>query len=225
MDAVIKVGGSLAEDSAALRSCCNRLSEIEKQFKITVVPGGGKFADAVRELDQRYALSADISHRMAILGMDQFGLFLSQLIPNSCATYLLSDVIQLSDTKVVPIFLPSRLMFQENSLEPSWNVTSDSIAAYVASRLKPDKVILTTDVDGIFTGDPKQHSDAKLVTEMSAGELLKLAKRTSVDQFLPNLLMKAKLPCYVVNGAHPERIEAILAGQHAICTLIKPQNE
>jgi aspartokinase-like uncharacterized kinase len=221
MDAVIKVGGSLAEHPATLKVLCNKLSEIAKKHRLLVVPGGGKFADAVRKFDQRYVLSADISHRMAILGMDQFGLLLSQIIPNSCATYLLSDAVQLSEVKVVPIFLPSQLMFQEDSLEPSWDVTSDSIAAYVASRLNADKVILVTDVDGIFTSDPKKHSDAKLIPELSASELLAFAQRTSVDRFLPKLLLKTQLDCYVVNGAYPERIEAILAGQSAVCTLVK----
>jgi aspartokinase-like uncharacterized kinase len=221
MDAVIKVGGSLAEDPATLKLCCNGLSEIAKKYSIVVVPGGGKFADAVREFDQRYALSSNIAHRMAILGMDQFGLFLSQIIPNSCATYLLSDVVQFSEIRVVPIFLPSRLMFREDPLEPSWDVTSDSIAAHVASRLNADKVILVTDVDGIFTSDPKKHSNAKLITELSANELLKLAQKTSVDQFLPKLLLKTHLVCYVVNGAYPDRIEAILEGQHTVCTVVK----
>jgi hypothetical protein len=225
MDAVIKIGGSLAEDPAALRALCNRLGEIAKKYRIVVVPGGGKFADVVREFDRRYAVSPDISHRMAILGMDQFGLLLSQIIPNSCATYLLNDAKQLSEIRVVPIFLPTRLMFQEDPLESSWDVTSDSIAAYVASRLHADKVILATDEDGIFTNDPKKHSDAKLISELSASELLKAVQRTSVDRFLPKLLLNTQINCYVVNGAYPERIEAILAGQHTICTLVKSRIE
>ena len=221
MDAVIKVGGSLAENPAVLKTLCTRLSEIAKKHSIVVVPGGGKFADAVREFDQRYALSADAAHRMAILGMDQFGLLLAQIVPNSCATYSLSDAKQLSERKAVPIFLPSRLMFEENPLEASWDVTSDSIATYVASKLKADKVILVTDVDGIFTSDPKKHPDAKLIPKLSVSELLAFSQRTSVDKFLPKLLLKTRLDCYVVNGAYPERIAAILAGQRTVCTLIK----
>jgi hypothetical protein len=138
---------------------------------------------------------------------------------------LLNDAKQLSEIKVVPIFLPSRLMFQDDPLEHSWDVTSDSIAAYVASRLNADKVILATDVDGIFTSDPKKHSDAKLLKRASASELLKLIQRTSVDQFLPKLLLKTQMDCYIVNGKYPERIEAILAGQHTICTLVKSRTE
>jgi len=150
---------------------------------------------------------------------------LSQIIPNSCATYLLNDAKQLSEIRVVPIFLPSRLMFQEDQLENSWNVTSDSIAAYVASRLHAAKVLLVTDVDGIFTKDPRKHADAVLIERLSAEELLKLNKRTSVDSFLPKLLLEASVDCYVVNGKHPERIEAILAGQQATCTLIVARTE
>ena len=225
MDAVIKVGGSLAENPAALKALCSKLGEIAKKYRIVVVPGGGKFADIVREFDLRYALSPGISHRMAILGMDQFGLLLSQITPNSCATYLLSDAKQLSEIRVVPIFLPSRRLLQKDQLEPSWDVTSDSIAAYVASQLNTDKVILVTDVDGIFTSDPKKHSDAKLINELSATELLRAVQRTSVDRFLPKLLLNTQINCYVVNGAYPERIEAILAGQYTICTLVKSRTK
>jgi aspartokinase-like uncharacterized kinase len=220
MDAVIKVGGSLAEEPTVLRALCNTLGKIAEKYRITIVPGGGRFADIVREFDRQYALSPEISHRMAILGMDQFGLSLSQFIPNSCATYLLTDAKQLSEIRVVPIFLPSRLAFQNDQVEHSWSVTSDSIAAYVAGLLHVNKVILVTDVDGIFTRDPKKHSDARLINELPASDLLALAQRTSVDQFLPKLLSNSQIDCYVVNGAYPERVEAILAGQYAICTMI-----
>jgi aspartokinase-like uncharacterized kinase len=225
MDAVIKVGGSLAEDPERLRVLCTKLSEFAKKYEIVVVPGGGRFADVVRDFDKRFALSSGISHRMAILGMDQFGLLLCQIIPNSCATYVLNDAKQLSEIRVVPIFLPSRLIFQEDPMENSWNVTSDSIAAYVTSRLHVAKVLLVTDIDGIFTKDPKKHLDATLIELLSAQELLKLNKRTSVDSFLPKLLLEAQVDCYVVNGKYPERIEAILAGQQATCTLIAARTE
>jgi len=220
VDAVIKVGGSLSEDPEILITLCAKLSRLAKDYGLVVVPGGGRFADAVRDSDERFNLSSGISHRMAILGMDQFGLLLAQLTPNSCATPLLDDAKQLSETEAAPVFLPSRLMFKEDPLKNSWDVTSDSIAAYVASRLQAAKLILVTDVDGIFTKDPKKNEDATLIPRLSAEELLKLNARTSVDRFLPKLLLEAPVDCYVVNGKYPERVEAILAGQPATCTLI-----
>ena len=47
-------------------------------------------------------------------------------------------------------------MLKENPLENSWEVTSDSIAAYLCGRLGLKELILITDVDGIFTSDPKK---------------------------------------------------------------------
>ena len=220
MEAVIKIGGSLAEDPERLKSLCRNLSELAKKHSIAVVPGGGKFADVVRDVDTRLRLSSFISHRMAILAMDQFGLLLSQFIPDSCATYVLDDVKQLSEVRAVPIFLPSRLMFKEDPLENSWNVTSDSIAAYVASRLGAKKVVLATDVDGIFMGGREKQADVKLLHRLSAAELLELNQRTSVDRFLPKLLLKVRINCFVINGKYPERLKDVLAGHETICTFI-----
>jgi aspartokinase-like uncharacterized kinase len=224
MEAVIKIGGSLAEEPERLKALCCKLSELAKKHLIVVVPGGARFADVVRDFDSRFRLSSGISHRMAILGMDQFGLLLSQFIPDSCATYVLDDVKQFSEIGVVPIFLPSRLMFNEDPLENSWDVTSDSIAAYVAIRLGAKKVVLATDVDGIFTGDIEKQTGLKFLQRLSAAELLKLNQRTSVDRFLPKLLLKAQINCYVVNGKYPERLEAVLTGHETTSTLISAGN-
>ena len=220
MDAVIKVGGSLAEDPEGLRALCSKVSELAKKYAIIVVPGGGRFADAVRDFDQRFTLSQSIAHRMAILGMDQFGLLLTDITPNSCAVHRLESAERLSEAKRVPIFLPSSLMLQEDPLENSWDVTSDSIATLVAIQLRVAKVLLVTDVDGIFTKDPKKQTDAELIPMFESEKLLKLARRTSVDKFLPKVLSKAQIDCYVVNGKYPERLEAILAGQKTVCTRI-----
>lgn len=220
MDAVVKVGGSLAEEPERLKTLCRKLRKLADKYDLVVVPGGGRFADAVRDLDQRFNLSCGMSHKMSILGMDQFGLLLAQIIPNSCATYSLEDALQLSETEAVPIFLPSRFMFKEDPLKNSWDVTSDSIAAYVAGRLHATKIVLVKDVDGIFTEDPKTSEHAVLLEQLSAEELLKLNKQTSVDRFLATLLLESPVDCYVVNGNYPERVEAVLAGQRATCTMI-----
>jgi aspartokinase-like uncharacterized kinase len=217
---VIKVGGSLAEDSVSLIALCEELGALAKSYRMLVVPGGGKFADVVREFYRNFDLSDTVAHKMAILSMDQFGLFLSNITPNSQTTYVLEEAERLSSTGIFPIILPSNLMFQKDPLKPSWDVTSDSIAAYIASLLLAKKLILVTDVDGIFTEDPKKNPNARMIEKLSVNELLDWNKRTSVDRFLPRILLKTKLDCYVVNGKHPERIKAILKGEKTLCTQI-----
>jgi 5-(aminomethyl)-3-furanmethanol phosphate kinase len=218
---VIKVGGSLALHPEKLSALCVKLSEVSKNHRLIVVPGGGEFADVVRSLDKRFSLSGSASHRMAILGMDQYGLLLSDLIPNSVTVCKLEEIKCFLDSGGLPVFLPSNLLLGENVLENSWDVTSDSIALFTAGKLEVTKVLLVTDVDGIYMEDPKTNPGAKLIRKLSAGELLAMNKRTSVDKALPKLLLHSPIDCFVVNGLFPERIEAILNGEDALFTLIK----
>jgi aspartokinase-like uncharacterized kinase len=217
MEAILKVGGSLAENPRFLVKLCRKLSDMSKEYRITVVPGGGEFVDTVRKLDKTYGLSDVIAHKMAIVGMDQYGLFLSDITPNSFVSYSLEE-IGISVKNKVPIFLPSKLMFCEDPLKNSWDVTSDTIASYIAGRLHAKKLILVTDVDGIFYEDPKKTLDSKLIEELSAKELQNWNTRTSVDRTLPKMVLETKLDCYVVNGKYPERIRLILENKKTVCT-------
>lgn len=220
MSTTVKVGGSLMLQPEKLRALCLKLSAASGKHRLVVVPGGGELADAVRELDKRFSLSNGASHRMAILGMDQYGFLLSDLTPNSVAVNTLEKTKKVLDSGKLPIFLPSHLLFSEDPLENSWDVTSDSIAVYLAGRMQSHRVVLVTDVDGVYTSDPKKYPGAKLIKNLSASELLALNKRTSVDKFLPKLLLNMRLDCFVVNGLFPERFEAILDGQETVYTLI-----
>jgi aspartokinase-like uncharacterized kinase len=109
--------------------------------------------------------------------------------------------------------------------DPSWDVTSDSIAAYIACKLKAGNVVFVTDVDGIFTADPKNHGNVRLLSQVSVDALLGFSERTSVDKFLPVFLSQHELNCYVVNGLFPERLAAILSRQETVATRILPRTE
>ena len=221
MDAtVIKVGGSLALYPEKLKIICSMLNAASKKHSILLVPGGGEFADVVRILDKRFDLSISVSHQMAILGMDQYGLLLSDLIKDSQVINQLEQVPIAFNLRKLPVFLPSNFMQRNNPLENSWNVTSDSIAVYLANQLHIVKVVLVTDIDGIFTHDPKKHADAQLMNEITAKQLETMSERTSVDKFVSKLLLKMRIECFVVNGLFPERVEDILNGQNTVCTLI-----
>jgi aspartokinase-like uncharacterized kinase len=219
MEAVLKVGGSLADDPASLTNLCQQLSALAEVHRIAIVPGGGKFADTVRKLDKTYKLSDVVAHKMAILAMDQYGFLLSDITPKSYVSHSLKEISNPAKG-TLPILLPSQLMFREDPLEHSWDVTSDTIAAYIAQLLHAKKLVLVTDVDGIFAEDPKKTLDAKLVEELSAEELLNWNRRTSVDKTLPKMLLQANLDCYIVNGGYPERIKLILENKKAVCTQV-----
>ncbi|MCW4005591.1 MAG: delta 1-pyrroline-5-carboxylate synthetase [Candidatus Bathyarchaeota archaeon] len=221
MDAVIKIGGSLAYSPKVLRALGVELQRVSERFRVVVVPGGGRFADVVREVDEVFGLSALAAHRMAILAMDQYGLMLADLIPNSRTCNDLAEV-GVSGAGQVEVFLPSAMFLREDPFEASWEVTSDAIAAYVASRLQAKRLVVVTDVDGVFTSDPKTCPEAKLLPKVSAADLLASDKATSVDTVLPRLLLQSFMNCYVVNGKYPQRINQILCKDPAVATQITP---
>jgi hypothetical protein len=221
MDATLKIGGSLTEEPVKLRALCRELSEMAKTHRITVVPGGGRFADVVRELDERFHLQDTVAHNMAILAMDQYGMFLASITPGSRATRTLDGARQHSEAGLVSILLPSRLMSRADPLPHSWEVTSDSITAYIAGELRSEKLVLVTDVDGIYTGDPKDDPAAELIEEISVADLSKRDARTSVDAYLPRIISETRLDCYVVNGRYPGRVRAILDNELPRCTRIR----
>lgn len=217
---VVKIGGSLALYPEKLKILCSKLSAVSRKQRILLVPGGGEFADVVRLLDKRFSLSDSVSHQMAILGMDQYGLLLSDLITDSQVINQLEQVKNIFCLNKMPVLLPSDFMLKNAHLENSWDVTSDSIAVYIANQLHAKKVVLVTDVDGIFTSDPKKHTEAQLINKISAKQLEEMSERTSVDKFMPKLLLEMRIECFVVNGLFPERLEKILNCQNSVYTLI-----
>ncbi len=218
MTTVIKIGGSLSKKPEELKALCQRLSQISEKHRIVVIPGGAGFADCVRELDKQFSLSERAAHRMAIMGMDQYGLLLSELMPTCLVTDSLIETRVATNGGLV-VFLPSKFMFMDDGLPNSWDVTSDSIAAYIAGKIWAERLLLIKDVDGVYTEDPKGNPKAKLLQHLTTEELAGLNK-TSVDAYLPKLVTSLNLPCYVVNGLYPERIEALLNGKATTCTLI-----
>ena len=207
MDAVIKVGGSLQAYPTILEKLCKTLGKISKSKNLLIVPGGGKFANLVRELQARHGFSDRIAHEMAILSMDLYGLMIHELIPESKLVDSLG-----SEAKGCSVFLPYRMLKGSRELEPSWKLTSDSIAAWVARGLACEKLLLVKLVDGIFIR-------RKFRRQISTREL-KQIDQSIVDPKLPDLLERANITCWIVNGKHPDRVEAILGGGETVCTTI-----
>ena len=199
---VVKVGGGLGRGAGddALRALCATLGELGRRHPLLVVPGGAWFADAVREADRRFALPAAASHHMAVLGMEQFGWLLSELIPGAerCA-----DPARVPAGRTA-VLLPAALAL--DSLPASWQVTSDSIAAWVAVRAGAGRLVLVKEVDGLFAQWPA-HGEA--LARLTVAELRAL-RPAGVDEHLPAVLERASFETWVISGRDPERLVELL---------------
>jgi aspartokinase-like uncharacterized kinase len=193
---VVKVGGGVGD--SALPALCRTLGELGTRHPLLVVPGGGAFADAVRDAEGRFGLSAAAAHRMAILGMEQFGWVLSELIPGAVRT---ADLTQVSGTAVL---LPAGLAL--GGLPESWHVTSDSIAALVANRAGAGRLALVKGVDGLYADWPPR---GEPLARLTVAELAAL-RPGGVDEYLPTVLERASFETWVISGRDPERLGELL---------------
>ena len=211
INTVIKIGGSLGQSPELPELMC-RISELGVKHQILIIPGGGAFANAVREYDQRFCLDYDASHWMSIRAMDQFGSMISSMCPNNELVQGLAEARKVVTTGRVPVLLTYNLLYQADELPRSWDVTSDSIAVWVADLVKARQLILLKNVDGLFTHDP--YADVKASQGMA--DLLKtinldqLELSRGVDRYFATILKKSRLNLWVVNGKHPERLAQLL---------------
>ena len=164
------------------------------------VIGGGEFANLIRKYDKEIEFSQDVTHETAIDAMD----ILAKLLNDKLA-------LSISDLNKIPIMICSDILKENDPFAHSWDVTSDSIAAYIASLLDA-KLLIATNVNGIYTKDPSL-SGAELINEIDVNKLLTFDE-SSIDLMLPTLLIEYGLDCYVVNGEYPERVLSIMNNEN-----------
>ena len=205
IDAVIKVGGSLSV-GGGLEGLMVAIGRLSRHFRILIIPGGGAFADLVRDHDRRYHLRGTTAHKMAILAMDQYGYLLLDLSKEGRPAWSLQGVKEILRSGKLPILPPSRLLLRYDPFEPSWDVTSDAIAAYIAGLVGAKTLVLLKDVDGIFERDPRSDPQTALLPQVRRAELKQYG---GVDLAFPRVLGGVR-SCWIINGRYPERLEELL---------------
>jgi aspartokinase-like uncharacterized kinase len=139
---VIKIGGALLGVPGALEAVCATVGAMGRREPVVVVPGGGPFADLVRELDRLRGISADAAHWMAILAMDQYAHLLAERIERAALVEEPGAIAGALAAGRVAVLAPSRWLRAADPLPHSWDATSDSVAAFVAGALDASRLVL-----------------------------------------------------------------------------------
>lgn len=161
--AVWKLGGSLLD----LPDLGERIQQLKRdQFAdvpVVIIPGGGVFADAVRQLDQTHQLDPRYSHFLALDAMRMTARFVANILgaatpvadpvdqeqrlqrwsnpDDYSATLEVWDVISEWNRSVPD------LQIAYGDFPEDWNLTSDSIAAILAANWQADRFVLCKSID------------------------------------------------------------------------------
>lgn len=187
---VVKIGGSLIDQLERIIRVLHRSGR-----PVLIIPGGGKFARLVRDT----GADGEHGHWMAVAAMEQMGWYIAAkgVVPVTC--------LQIPARQEV--LLPYTLLRSADPLPHTWDITSDTISAWVASRLGLDLVLLKS-VDGIRTGGILQERvNADITTD-------------DVDPCFIRYVLASSVRTSVINGLVPGRVERLLKGAHVPGTTI-----
>jgi aspartokinase-like uncharacterized kinase len=187
---VVKLGGSLAESK--------RLASIlaivgSARARVVIVPGGGTFADAVRQAQKDFAIPVAVAHRMALLAMHQTGLMMAALHPRLKPEETLSGIRRAAGSGSIPVWLPYRLTAPDRQIAADWSTTSDALAARLAERLGGVPVVLV--------------KSCRIASQTS---IAALTRTGVVDAAFKSIVARARLPWRVLGAGDEGELAALL---------------
>lgn len=158
---IVKLGGSLAK-AATLRGWLACIAR-HGGGRVVLVPGGGVFADAVRAAQAPYGFSDEAADRMAILAMEQYAVMLADLEPGLRLARSEAEIRAALAANGVALWQPCAMLEAAAGLTASWEVTSDSLAAWLARRLGAGQLLLVKSAPSPDAGDARQWAALGLV--------------------------------------------------------------
>jgi len=223
MKIVVRVGGSVVAsplNSVLIGKYVDLLKDLKEQgHEVVAVVGGGALARDFIKVAGELGLNEANRDWAAIYVSRLFAqLFVMRLGETGCGTVPVSldeAVDCLKRGKVVVL----------GGLKPG--MTTDAVAAMISERIGADLLVKASDVDGIFTKDPKKHPDAKKIDKLKFKDLSRLFEenrhRAGIHQILDpeavKILEKSKIRMVMVNGFKPENVLSAVKGKKVGTTI------
>jgi isopentenyl phosphate kinase len=259
---VLKLGGSALTDKKRIftprvreiHRAAGQVARLSKRFSLLVVHGAGSYGHIpVRQwrlesgLRSRRQLKGLAATKSKLLEWEEIfdRIFLKHqipLIPHLASDFVVTMKGRISSADLRPLrnwlsidCVPSTGGDIVSDLKNGFSVLSgDQLAAYLAVQLKASRLIFGTDVDGIFSADPKHDPHAHIISELTAGTALHAAARARVSD-APDVTggMAGKIieatraassgvPVYFVNLTVDNRLANVGLSREVPCSKILP---
>lgn len=198
---VVKIGGSLAKDRLLL-DWLERLNDLGGG-RVVIVPGGGGYTDEARLAQQAWQFDDVAAHNMAILGMGQFAFMLQGLCPDLVLGANERELERAVRSGRVALWMPLQLLRRDADELTTWDVTSDSLALWLANRLNAERVILVK-------------SCAVPHTTPAASQWSTLSEDGIVDRRFPTLAATAPYPIHLLERTELPRLRELLLDESMV---------
>jgi len=163
--------------------------------RVLVVPGGGQFAESVRETQRYWRFDDLTAHNMAVLGMAQTAHMLHALEPRLVLAADEADIRRVLHAGQAALWMPLPVLRDAPDLLTSWEVTADSLALWLALRSNAEALVVV-----------KSGSVPSQLT------LAQLTARGTVDARFADWARDAPFPIEVVECTDMDRVRDGLLG-------------
>lgn len=200
---VIKLSGSVFNfktTSKSLKEYAQVLLDIQTKVQPVVVSGGGIIARHYVNLAR--SLGSDES------SLDEMGIEISRLNAMLLSAALDDCVYPVipSNLEEISIACQSGKIIISGGLHPGQS--TNATAALICEKIKADRFLNATDVDGIYDSDPKKNAKAKMFKEITIRKCLDLLNNEStqagnyelMDIVAMKVIERSKIPTYVIKS-------------------------
>jgi len=214
---VVKIGGYTFPselDAARIETYAMLFRKLHHEdHEILIVTGGGE--DARKYIGVARALGADEAH------CDQIGIEVTRLNARLFISKLGGEAYPEPPTNIHELTraLATGKIVVMGGLTPGHS--TDAVVAIAAELMRADVLIRTTDVDGVYTGDPKKDPKVKRLNIIAPDKLLKLVLSGEywagsydlLDPVAVKIIARSKIPTWIIDGRKPANIEKIIRGE------------
>jgi aspartokinase-like uncharacterized kinase len=191
---IVKLGGSLCADPV-LPQWLDLLAQLGGG-RVTLVGGGGTFANEVRRLQSHWQFNDLAAHNMAVLAMAQTAYQLHALNPALQLATRKTDIPDLLRQGKTALWLPLELRRDQADERTNWDVTSDSLALDLARRLNAERMVVIKSC----RIEPK-------------ATLAQLSEEGVVDKRFASLAEGAAFPIEILHKDELDAMRALLFGE------------
>jgi uridylate kinase len=218
---VISIGGSVIlaseTDSMFLKNLTVLFKKISKEYQLYITVGGGKIARQYIQLGRELRFDEDV--------LDLIGIDITRVNARIITTLIgiSNKEIPHKTNEALDLNFPIVVM---GGTDPKHS--TDLVAAELAEKTHAIRFVNATNVDGIYDKDPNKYHDAKQLKEVAIDKLINqygttwgiAGKNIFMDEPALEIIKRAKIPTYIVNGKRLDQFEKALLGQPFFGTTI-----
>lgn len=212
MRLVLRIGGSVLIpteiDTEVLHILVREVTAVRKEHDVFIVVGGGKTARTYIEAARTYEgeeMSLDL---LGILSSRLNALLLATCLKDAELVENFHEVLHAKGLPVLGGTTPGQ--------------TTDTVAALLAELVRADLLVKVTNVDGVYTADPKIDPEAKKIRKLRFKELKKLCNKevtaglsSVIDPVAAAIISKNKLKVVVIGKKDMADLTSVIKGKHS----------